>query len=142
MTPDVVVYIVIGVIALVLFVLIGPLVNLYIQAKFSNAPIPFAQIVRMRLAGVDPMTVVITHIRMVKGTSNHIPVSELVDHYLAGGRLPSVVNALITAEVGKFDLTWEEACLADLEGRDVLEEAQERLRQIRLARGEAVDPTD
>jgi uncharacterized protein YqfA (UPF0365 family) len=136
MTPDLVVYIVIGVVGLTLLVLIWPLVNLYIQAKFSNAPIPFAQIVRMRLAGVDPMTVVITHIRMVKGTSHQIPVPELVNHYLAGGRLPLVVNALITAEVGKFDLTWEETCIADLEGRDVLEEAQQRLHQIRRERGE------
>lgn len=139
MNIDIILYIalgLVGIILLVFVVILSPLFNLYIQAYFSEAPIPFAQLVRLRLSKIDPMTIAYSHIRLVKGIKVQVPISDLVNHYQAGGRLPLVVNALITADRGGFDLTWEEACIADLEGRDVLEEAQDRLHQIRRARGE------
>lgn len=136
MTSQMVLYMVAGAVGvLVLQFLVTPhtMLGLYIQAKFSEAPIPLGQLIKMRLAGVDPATITYSHIRMVKGTDLNIPVSDLVKHFQAGGRLPFVVNALITAKIGGFDLSWEEACIADLEGRDVLAEAQERLEEIRAA---------
>lgn len=136
MTSQMVLYMVLGGAGVLLLLFISSprtVFGLYIQAKFSEAPIPLGQLIKMRLAGVDPATITYSHIRMVKGTDLDIPVSDLVKHFQAGGRLPFVVNALITAKIGGFDLSWEEACIADLEGRDVLAEAQERLQEIRAA---------
>ena len=42
-------------------------------------------------------------------------------HYLAGGNVDNVVNALIAAHRADIDLQFEKAAAIDLAGRDVLE---------------------
>lgn len=124
MTSEIVAWIALGTIGVIVYLLLNPFLSLYIQTKFSMAPVPFFQILRMPFVGVDPKLVTNSHIRMVKGTPLDIPVSELVDHAQAGGHLPSVVNALIAAHRDGLGLSWEAACIADLEGRDILDEVQ------------------
>ena len=41
-----------------------------------------------------------------------------------GGRVPSVINALIAADRAKIDLPWNTACAIDLAGRDILDAVQ------------------
>ena len=45
-------------------------------------------------------------------------------HYLAGGNVDRVVNALIASQGAGIDLNFEKACLIDLAGRDVLSAVQ------------------
>ncbi len=45
-------------------------------------------------------------------------------HYLAGGHVQSVVNALISADKANMDLNFKTATAIDLAGRDVLEAVQ------------------
>lgn len=45
-------------------------------------------------------------------------------HYLAGGNVDRVVNALIAAQRAGIPLDFERACAIDLAGRDVLNAVQ------------------
>ena len=47
--------------------------------------------------------------------------NQLEAHYLAGGNVDSVVNALIAAERASMNLSFEQASAIDLAGRDVFE---------------------
>jgi uncharacterized protein YqfA (UPF0365 family) len=48
-------------------------------------------------------------------------LAKLEAHYLAGGNVIKVVNALISANKANLDLSFEKAAAIDLAGRDVLE---------------------
>lgn len=54
----------------------------------------------------------------------HIETNDLESHYLAGGNINQVVDALIAAERAKIDLSFEEAAAIDLAGRNVFEAVQ------------------
>jgi uncharacterized protein YqfA (UPF0365 family) len=50
--------------------------------------------------------------------------SDMESHYLAGGRVPNVITALIAANRANIDLTWKTATAIDLAGRDILDAVQ------------------
>lgn len=104
----------------VLFVVIGQFVNLWIQALLSNARVSLASMIGMRLRKVDLRTIVLSKIRAVKAGLN-ISENALETHYLAGGRVPNVVSALIAAKRARIDLDWDTAASIDLAGRDILD---------------------
>lgn len=120
---DAMVWIIIGVVALVGFFLLVYMlqfVGLYIQALTSNASVGLLDMVGMKLRKVDLRTVVINRIRAVKAGMD-IPTNALETHYLAGGRVSNVVSALIAARAAKIELPWSTATAIDLAGRDILE---------------------
>jgi uncharacterized protein YqfA (UPF0365 family) len=49
---------------------------------------------------------------------------ELEAHYLAGGNVTAVVNALISADKANIELTFKQAAAIDLAGRDVFDAVQ------------------
>lgn len=53
-----------------------------------------------------------------------VNANQLEAHYLAGGDVDRVVDALIAAHRATMSLTFERACAIDLAGRDVLEAVQ------------------
>ena len=53
-----------------------------------------------------------------------VNVNQLEAHYLAGGDVDRVVDALIAAERASIPLTFERSAAIDLAGRDVLEAVQ------------------
>ena len=116
----IVILVIFGIVALVLLFVVANFFNLYIQAVFSNAPVGLLDLIGMRLRKVDLRTVVFSSIRAVKSGLD-IPTARLETHYLAGGRVPAVVSALIAARSAKIPLTWEIASLIDLAGRDILD---------------------
>lgn len=122
MTPLLIVLIVVVVLVLVVvMLLIGQFVTLYIQALLSNARVGMLELIGMRLRKVDPRIVVYSRIRAVKAGIN-ILTPELETHYLAGGRVPNCVSALIAAQKAKIvELDWDTACAIDLAGRDILD---------------------
>jgi uncharacterized protein YqfA (UPF0365 family) len=120
---DAVVWIIIGVVALIGFFLLVYMlqfVGMYIQALTSNASVGLLDMVGMKLRKVDLRTVVINRIRAVKAGMD-IPTNALETHYLAGGRVSNVVSALIAARAAKIELPWNTATAIDLAGRDILE---------------------
>ena len=65
-------------------------------------------------------------IPLIKGTKAGLGlnVNQLEAHYLAGGNVDNVVDALIAAHRAQIDLTFEQAAAIDLAGRNVLEAVQ------------------
>lgn len=112
-----------GLIVLVLAVFLFQFLNLYIQALFSKAKVGIFDLIGMKFRKVDPKTIVISRIRAAKAQLD-VSVNQLETHYLAGGRVPSVINALIAADRAKIDLPWDTACAIDLAGRDILDAVQ------------------
>ena len=110
-------------IAFIFLVLVGQYFNLWLQATLSNARVSFWDLIGMRFRKVDPRAIVLSRIRAVKAGLN-ISTSQLETHYLSGGRVPTVVTALIAADRAKIDLPWDTACAIDLAGRDILEAVQ------------------
>ena len=99
-------------------------VRLWITAVFSGVKLSlFRDLVGMRLRNVPPAAIVRPLITAHKAG---IPVEppQLEAHYLAGGHVQQVVNALISADKANIDLSFERATAIDLAGRDVFEAVQ------------------
>ncbi|MFG0313720.1 MAG: flotillin-like protein FloA, partial [Phycisphaerales bacterium] len=94
-----------------------------IQALFSGAKVSFFELIGMKFRKVDPRIIVYSRIRAVKAGVD-LSTSQLETHYLAGGRVPSVINALIAADRAKIELPFDTACAIDLAGRDILDAVQ------------------
>jgi len=121
------IFIVVGVIV-ALFVLIfafviGRFLKLWIQAMVSRAPVGMLELIGMQLRNVDLRTIVLSRIRAVKAGLD-IPTNALETHYLAGGRVPNVVSAMVAARGARIDLPWGTATSIDLAGRDIFEAVQ------------------
>ena len=121
MDSNIAIVIIIGVIAciLALFLSFVP-VGLWISALAANVKVSFFNLIGMRLRRVSPKKIVIPLIKATKG-GVQVSVNELEAHYLAGGNVDAVVNALIASHRASFDLPFERAAAIDLAGRDVLE---------------------
>jgi len=115
--------IVAALVALVLIAVMANFFNLWLQALFSGAKVSFFDLIGMRLRKVDPRVIVISRIKAFKAGLS-VPTNDLEAHYLAGGRVPAVVNALIAADRARIELDWKTACAIDLAGRDILDAVQ------------------
>lgn len=115
------VLILIGIIGLliILFFCFVP-VGLWISALASNVKVGIFNLVGMKLRRVKPSRIILPQIKATKaGIELH--VNQLEAHYLAGGNVDRVVDALIAAERAGIELPFEKAAAIDLAGRDVLE---------------------
>ena len=97
--------------------------GLWVQAFASKAKVGFIQIIFMRLRKVRPSVIVESRIMAVKA-GLRISTNELETHYLAGGNVVRVVQAMIAADKANIELDWKKATAIDLAGRDVLEAVQ------------------
>jgi len=98
-------------------------IALWISAIAANVKIGILSLVGMRLRRVPPVKIVNPQIKAVKaGLSIH--TNKLEAHYLAGGNVDRVINALIAAQRANIPLEFERAAAIDLAGRDVLEAVQ------------------
>ncbi len=109
-----------GIVLLVFLIVVANFGFLYIQAMMSGAHVALWDLIGMRLRKVDPRLIVITRITASKA-GLPITTDKLEAHYLAGGHVERVVNALIAANKASIPLTWDRATAIDLAGRDVLE---------------------
>ena len=109
-----------GIIALGAFALLSRDFILWILASSAGARISFGDILGMRFRKVDVRTIVISHIRAMKAGLN-VSTRDLELHYLAGGRVPNCVTAVISAKKANVALDWDIAAAIDLAGRDVLD---------------------
>jgi len=115
--------IVAGIIALALFYFIFSYIALWIQALVSGAKVGLINIIFMRFRKVPPKLIVESKIMAVKA-GMEIPTDSLESHYLAGGNVSRVIQALIAADKANIDLSFNRAAAIDLAGRDVLEAVQ------------------
>ena len=115
--------VVLGIALLVGVLIVGQFLNLYIQALVSNAKVTMVDLIGMRLRKVDLRTIVLSRIRAAKAGLD-IPTAKIESHYLAGGRVVNVINALIAAKSAKINLEWDTARAIDLAGRDIFDAVQ------------------
>ncbi|MBP1930526.1 flotillin-like protein FloA [Ammoniphilus resinae] len=98
-------------------------VMLWISAIASGVSIGIFTLVGMRLRRVIPSRIVNPLIKARKA-GLEVTSNQLESHYLAGGNVDRVIDALIAAERANIDLLFERAAAIDLAGRDVLEAVQ------------------
>jgi uncharacterized protein YqfA (UPF0365 family) len=106
--------------ALIVFIMWMVPVRLWVTAMASSAYVPLTTLIGMRLRKVSPATIIWPLISATKAGLN-LSISDLEAHYLAGGNVNNVVNALISADKSNIDLDFKRAAAIDLAGRDVLE---------------------
>lgn len=93
--------------------------SLWPQAFMSQAGVSLVDLLVMRLRKVDPRTIVLAKSQLVKAGINEVTVRDLERHFLAGGRIPDVVDAMIDARRADMDLSRQEACEVDLAECDI-----------------------
>jgi uncharacterized protein YqfA (UPF0365 family) len=115
-----------GVVALLILVVAALVVLLYlipvglwVAAFASGAYVGLFTLVGMRLRRVPPGTIVTARISAVKAGLD-ISVNDLEAHYLAGGNVVNLVNAMISADKANIAMPFKRAAAIDLAGRDVL----------------------
>ena len=106
--------VIIGVIiaALSLFFSFVP-VGLWISASAAAVKVGLFNLVGMRLRRVVPTRVVNPLIKAVKAGLD-VNINQLEAHFLAGGNVDRVVNALIAAQRANIPLIFERAAAIDL----------------------------
>ncbi|MFW6230026.1 MAG: flotillin-like protein FloA [Halanaerobium sp.] len=95
-------------------------IGLWISATAAGVKVGFFNLIGMRLRRVVPSSIVGPMIKSHKAGKG-LTSDQLEAHYLAGGNVDRVVDALIAAQRAEIDLTFERAAAIDLAGRDVLE---------------------
>lgn len=114
------VLILIVVLIVVLFTFIP--VGLWISALAAQVKVSLFTLVGMRLRRVPPNKIILPLIKAVKaGIGLDLDIGKLEAHYLAGGNVDRVVDALIAAQRAGIDLNFSRAAAIDLAGRDVKE---------------------
>ncbi len=121
------------IIGLFIFLYFVP-INLWITAIFSGVRVGLLELVFMRIRKVPPSIVVNSLITATKAgltileddnaSRRKLRASDLETHYLAGGNVPLVIKALISADKANITLSFKQATAIDLAGRDVFEAVQ------------------
>jgi uncharacterized protein YqfA (UPF0365 family) len=110
-------------VAIVFFLLFLKFFRLWLQAKLSRADVKFSELIGMWLRRVDTRTIVLSKITAIQAGLT-LTTRDLESHFLAGGRVPNVVRALVAANRANIDLSLQTATAIDLAGRDILEAVQ------------------
>jgi len=111
-----------GIILFFIFLYFVP-INLWITALFSGVRVGLFELVFMRIRKVPPRVIVESLITATKAGLK-LTSTELETHYLAGGNVPNVIRALISAEKANIHLDFKQATAIDLAGRDVFQAVQ------------------
>jgi len=98
-------------------------VMLWVSALASGVRVGIITLVAMRLRRVIPSRIVNPLIKARKA-GLELDTNQLESHYLAGGNVDRVVDALVAAQRANIPLGFERAAAIDLAGRDVLEAVQ------------------
>ena len=97
--------------------------GLWISALAANVQVNIVTLVGMRMRRVPPAKIILPLIKANKAGLD-VQVNQLEAHYLAGGNVDKVVDALIAAHRAQIPLPFERSAAIDLAGRDVLQAVQ------------------
>lgn len=114
--------VILAIVAVTIFLNFVP-IGLWISAMAAGVNVGIFDLVGMRLRRVIPSKIIMPLIKANKA-GLAVNVNQLEAHYLAGGDVDKVVDALIAAHRAEIPLTFERACAIDLAGRNVLEAVQ------------------
>jgi uncharacterized protein YqfA (UPF0365 family) len=113
---------VIGLIVVSIFLRFIP-IGLWVTAIASGVRVSFATLFGMRFRKVNPAAIVNPMIQAYKAGLRP-EVDALEAHFLSGGNVKRVIDALISADKAGIPLTFQKATAIDLAGRDVFEAVQ------------------
>ena len=116
----IIVYILVGVVALIFLAFFVKFFGLWFRALLSGAPIKLGRLVGMWIRRVKSVVIVDSRIMMSKA-GQQIDSDLLETHYLAGGDVLRVSKALVAASKADIALSFSKAAAIDLAGRDVLD---------------------
>jgi uncharacterized protein YqfA (UPF0365 family) len=94
------------IIFLVILAIVYQFIGLYIRAWFSGARVGFRDLLGMRVRKVNTLLIVNTRIQAHRA-GLQISTDEMESHYLAGGNVQRVINAMIAAIKANIDLPWK-----------------------------------
>ena len=106
------------------FILIANFGRLYILAWSARTRVAMRELIGMWLRRVNSSMIVNSKIQAWKAGLTDISTNDLETHFLARGRVPNVVRALISAHRAKLGLDYRTACAIDLAGRDIVDAVQ------------------
>jgi len=110
---------IVGLVLLLYFIPIG----LWFTALLSGVRISLIQLIFMRWRKVPPKVITNALIASTKAGLK-LNRNDLEAHYLAGGHVQAVINALISADKANIELPFQMATAIDLAGREVFEAVQ------------------
>ena len=112
-------------IGIILFLYFVPL-GLWIQSGVSIGwgKIGMLKLVIMRIRKISPKLITDGIINLHRAGLNFVTSEDLETHFLAGGNIVNVVDALIAADKAAIELDFKTATAIDLAGRDVKEAVQ------------------
>jgi uncharacterized protein YqfA (UPF0365 family) len=116
----VILFAVAGIVVLAILGVFLHFLGVWIRALMSGAKVSLWSLVGMKLRRIPPALIVDARIRLLKA-GLQLEADDLEAHYLAGGDVNSVVNALIAADKASIELSFQRAAAIDLAGRSVLE---------------------
>ncbi len=117
-------FIIIGAVLIALIV-IGQFIpfGMWIRSVASGVHISFRSLIGMKVRRIKPEKLVYPLIKATKAGLK-LNITQLETHYLAGGNVDRVINALIAAQRANIPMAFEKACAIDLAGRNVFEAVQ------------------
>jgi uncharacterized protein YqfA (UPF0365 family) len=100
--------------------------NMWFQAYMSDADVTMLSLIGMGFRQVNTKVMIKAKIMcsqsgMDINRRTGITTHRLEAHFLAGGNVMNVINAIIAAHRAGIDLDFDRACAIDLAGRDVLD---------------------
>jgi uncharacterized protein YqfA (UPF0365 family) len=113
------IFVVLAILVIILASVSIKFISLWFQAFVSGTPISLFNIIGMSLRKIPPRIIVQARITAFKAGLKQISVSDLETHFLAGGHIQDVVNAMIAADKANIPLDWRRATAIDLAGRNV-----------------------
>ncbi len=106
------------------FIVVVNFGRLWITAYSAKAKVTWGELIGMFLRRVNSSVIVNAKIQAWKAGLTDISTDDLERHYLARGRVPNVIQALISAQRAKIPLDYRTACAIDLAGRDIVDAVQ------------------
>ena len=116
----IILYVFLGIVALVFIILFMKFFGLWFRALLSGAPVGIAKLIGMWIRKVSPSVIVDSRI-MLKKAGLPIETDLLETHYLARGNILRVSMSLVAANKANIPLTFQRSAAIDLAGRDVLD---------------------
>src|SRR5260370_22586904 len=104
---------VLGLVALVFFLIVFNFFFVWLRALSSGARVTFSELINLRLRRIPVGLIVDMRITAVKSGLN-VSFDHLSTHYMAGGNVEVVTLALIAARKAGINLDFDRACAIDL----------------------------
>ncbi len=118
--PHMLIFSLAAVAALIVFVVGYKFLLIWLRASSAGVRVSWWNLIGMWIRRVNPSIIVDSRIIAFKSGLN-LSYDDIETHFLSGGRVINVIQAMVMASKASISLIWGEACAIDLAGRDILD---------------------